>query len=150
MAQDQIKEMKRFKENLNLEYERFSEKLSNDNYVNVESMFFLMTKYVNVHQYAKQIEFELYELMEEVKQLKEQRERFQHNLMYVEVVEDVINSKQTEWEDKTFNNMLVKLVGKDEVYKVFVQDKNTPSIGNKIKFIFNADENKLSNMKILE
>lgn len=86
----------------------------------------------------------------EIRELKEQKKMFHHNLMYVEVVEDVINSKQTEWEDKTFNNMLVKLVGKDEVYKVFVQDKNTPSIGNKIKFIFNADENKLSNMKILE
>jgi hypothetical protein len=149
MAPEQLTELKRFKENLNLQYEEFSKKLSNDNYDKVESMFFLMTKYVSVHQYAKQIEFELYELMEQVKQLTQEKERFQHNLMYVEVVEDIITSKETEWEKKTFNNMLVKLVGKDEVYKVFVQTSNAPVIGSKIKFTFNADENKLASLKLI-
>jgi hypothetical protein len=150
MAPEQLKELKRFKENLNLQYEEFCQKLSNDNYDKVESMFFLMTKYVNVHQYAKQIEFELYELKEQVKQLTQEKERFQHNLMYVEVVEDIINNKETEWDKKTFNNMLVKLVGKEEVYKVFVQTSNAPVIGSKIKFTFNADENKLSQLKLVE
>lgn len=150
MAPEQLTELKRFKENLNLQYEIFSQKLSNDNYDKVESMFFLMTKYVSVHQYAKQIEFELYELKEQVKQLTQEKERFQHNLMYVEVVEDIINNKETEWDKKTFNNMLVKLVGKEEVYKVFVQTSNAPVIGSKIKFTFNADENKLSQLKLVE
>jgi hypothetical protein len=89
------------------------------------------------------------ELQEQVDKLTQQRERFQHNLMYVEVVEDVISTKETEWENKTFNNMLVKLVGKDEVYKVFVQTSNAPVIGSKIKFTFNADENKLSLLKLI-
>jgi hypothetical protein len=70
--------------------------------------------------------------------------------MYVEIVEDIVTSKETEWDGKIFNNMLVKLVDKDEIYKVFVQDVNTPNIGNKIKFLFNADENKLSQLKIIE
>jgi hypothetical protein len=69
--------------------------------------------------------------------------------MYIEVVEDIIISKETEWENKTFNNMLVKLAGKDEVYKVFVQTSNSPVIGSKIKFTFNADENKLSQLKLM-
>jgi len=92
---------------------------------------------------------EVEELREQVKELTQQKERFQHNLMYIEVVEDIIISKETEWENKTFNNMLVKLVGKDEVYKVFVQTSNSPVIGSKIKFTFNADENKLSQLKLM-
>ena len=90
------------------------------------------------------------ELQEQVKELSQQRERFQHNLMYLEVVEDIITCTETEWDNKTFNNMLVKLVGKDEVYKVFVSTSNAPVIGSKINFIFNADENKLSKLKIVE
>ena len=144
MAQEQLTE------NFNLQYEIFSQKLSNDNYDKVESMFFLMTKIMGVHHYANQIEIELYELREQVKQLTQEKERFQHNLMYVEVVEDIITSKETEWDKKTFNNMLVKLVGKEEVYKVFVQTSNAPVIGSKIKFTFNADENKLSQLKLVE
>ena len=102
------------------------------------------------HKYAQEVEKELCELREVVKQLTQQRERFQHNLMYLEVVEDIITCTETEWDNKTFNNMLVKLVGKDEVYKVFVQTSNAPVIGSKIKFTFNADENKLSKLKIVE
>jgi len=89
------------------------------------------------------------ELQEQVDKLTQQKERFKHNLMYVEVVEDIISTKETEWENKTFNNMLVKLVGKDEVYKVFVQTINAPVIGSKIKFTYNADENKLSQLKLI-
>jgi hypothetical protein len=91
----------------------------------------------------------VFTLEKQVKELTQQKERFQHNLMYIEVVEDIIISKETEWENKTFNNMLVKLVGKDEVYKVFVQTSNSPVIGSKIKFTFNADENKLSQLKLM-
>jgi len=101
----------------------------------------------NVHNYSQQVEKELCELIEQVSQ---QKERFQHNLMYVEIVEDIVTSKETEWEGKIFNNMLVKLIGKNEIYKIFVQDNNSPNIGNKIKFLFNADENKLSQLKIVE
>jgi hypothetical protein len=89
-------------------------------------------------------------LEEQVKELTQQKERFQHNLMYVEVVDDIITSDETEWDKKVFNNMLVKLVGKDEIYKVFVQSNNAPIIGSKIKFTFNADENKLSQLKLLK
>lgn len=92
---------------------------------------------------------ELYKLKEKLEKLTQQKEIFQHNMMYVEVVEDVITNKETEWENKTFNNMLVKLVGKDEVYKVFVQTNNSPVSGSRIKFIYNADENKLSKLKII-
>lgn len=97
-----------------------------------------------VFQYKK-----IVELQEQVEQLTQQRERFQHNLMYIGVVEDIITSTETEWDSKTFNNMLVKLVGKDEVYKVFVSTTNAPVIGNTIHFIFNADENKLSKLKVI-
>ncbi len=90
------------------------------------------------------------DLQKQVKELSQQRERFQHNLMYLEIVEDIITSTETEWDNKTFNNMLVKLVGKDEVYKIFVSTSNAPVIGSKINFIFNADENKLSKLKIVE
>jgi len=107
-------------------------------------------EYVNSHKiYHKIVEMQVEDLEEQVKQLTQQKERFQHNLMYIEVVEDIIISKETEWENKTFNNMLVKLVGKDEVYKVFVQTSNSPVIGSKIKFTFNADENKLSQLKLM-
>ena len=102
-----------------------------------------------IHSYSQQIEKELYELKDVVEQLTQQRERFQHNLMYVGVVEDIITSTETEWDNKTFNNMLVKLVGKDEVYKVFVSTSGSPVVGSKIHFIFNADENKLSKLKLL-
>ncbi len=89
------------------------------------------------------------DLQKQIEQLTQQKERFQHNLMYVEVIEDIITNSETEWDNKTFNNMLVKLVGKDEVYKVFVSKSNAPVIGSRIKFIFNADENKLSKLKLI-
>lgn len=101
----------------------------------------------NVYNYSQQVEKELCDLREQINQ---EKKKFQHNLMYVEIVEDIVTSKETEWDGKVFNNMLVKLVDKDEIYKVFVQDVNTPNIGNKIKFLFNADENKLSQLKIIE
>lgn len=101
------------------------------------------------YQNVQYLDNRIKELQEQVDKLTQQRERFQHNLMYVEVVEDVITNKETEWENKTFNNMVVKLVGKDEVYKVFVQTSNAPVIGSKIKFTFNADENKLSQVKLI-
>ena len=110
----------------------------------------LYNRLSGTHKYAKQLEKELYELKDVVEQLSQQRERFQHNLMYIEVVEDIITCTETEWDNKTFNNMLVKLVGKEEVYKVFVSTGNAPVIGSKINFIFNADENKLSKLKIVE
>ena len=106
----------------------------------------LTQQVVSNQNYAHQVEIELNELKE---QLTQQRERFQHNLMYVAVVEDIITSTETEWDSKTFNNMLVKLVGKDEVYKVFVSTTNAPVIGNTIHFIYNADENKLSKLKVI-
>lgn len=110
----------------------------------------LSGRITSTHNYAQLIDNELDELRKIVKQLIQQRERFQHNLMYLEVVEDIITCTETEWDNKTFNNMLVKLVGKDEVYKVFISTTNAPVIGNKIHFTFNADENKLSKLKILE
>ena len=106
---------------------------------------------VNINnQNVQYLNNKINELQEQLDKLTQQRERFQHNLMYVEVVEDVITNKETEWDGKTFNNMLVKLVGKDEVYKVFVQTSNAPVIGSKIKFTFNADENKLSQLKLVQ
>jgi hypothetical protein len=110
----------------------------------------LSGRITSTHNYAQLIDNELDELRKIVKQLTQQRERFQHNLMYLEVVEDIITCTETEWDNKTFNNMLVKLVGKDEVYKVFISTTNAPVIGHKKHFTFNADENKLSKLKILE
>jgi hypothetical protein len=107
----------------------------------------LVEKIFLEQEHIKQVEKELNHLIE---QLTQQKERFQHNLMYVEVVEDIITCTETEWENKTFNNMLVKLVGKEEVYKVFTSKSNAPVIGNKINFTYNADENKLSKLKIVE
>lgn len=110
----------------------------------------LSGRITSTHNYAQQVEKELCDLREVVEQLTQQKERFQHNLMYLEVVEDIITCTETEWDNKTFNNMLVKLVGKDEVYKVFVSTTNAPVIGSKVHFTFNADENKLSKLKIVE
>jgi hypothetical protein len=107
----------------------------------------LVEKIFLEQEHIKQVEKELNHLIE---QLTQQKERFQHNLMYVEVVEDIITCTETEWENKTFNNMLVRLVGKDEVYKIFTSKSNAPVIGNKINFTYNADENKLSKLKIVE
>lgn len=116
----------------------------------LQQVFVKLTKEVVTNYfYAQEIEKELKELKDVVKQLTQQRERFQHNLMYVAVVEDIITSTETEWDNKTFNNMLVKLVGKDEVYKVFVSTNGSPVVGSNIHFIFNADENKLSKLKLL-
>jgi hypothetical protein len=117
--------------------------------INYENVKFLEGKINETHSYSQQIEKELNELKQVFVKLTQQRGRFQHNLMYVEVVEDIITSTETEWENKSFNNMLVKLVGKDEVYKVFISTTNAPVIGNTIHFIFNADENKLSKLKVL-
>jgi hypothetical protein len=103
------------------------------------------------HRYAQEVEKELCELREVVKQLTQRKERFQHNLLYVEVIEEIITNEGTEWEGKQFNNMLVRLVGRpDEVYKIFVSAANTPAVGDSVNFIFNADDNKLSKLRIIK
>jgi hypothetical protein len=71
--------------------------------------------------------------------------------MYIEVIEEIITNKETEWEGKQFTNMLVRIAGRpDEVYKIFVSVANAPSVGDSINFIFNADENKLSKLRIIK
>ena len=45
--------------------------------------------------------------------------------------------------------MEVKLIGRDELYKVFVLKGNKPNIGNKIRFTFDATDNKLKKLKVL-
>lgn len=91
------------------------------------------------------------ELQERVEQLTQRKERFKHNLMYVEVIEQIITNEGTEWDGKQFNNMLVRIAGRpDEVYKIFVSVANTPAVGDSVNFIFNEDENKLSKLRIIK
>jgi hypothetical protein len=71
--------------------------------------------------------------------------------MYIEVIEEIITNVVTEWEGKQFTNMLVRIAGRtDEVYKIFVSVANAPSVGDSVNFIFNADDNKLSKLRIIK
>ena len=109
------------------------------------------TKVNLTFKYAEELDKELCELREEVKQLTQRKERFQHNLMYIEVIEEIITNVGTEWEGKQFTNMLVRIAGRtDEVYKIFVSVANAPSVGDSVNFIFNADDNKLSKLRIIK
>jgi len=78
------------------------------------------------------------------------KNNFIHNFQYVEEISEIIISKEVDWDGKKFNNMLVKLVGCNEVYRIFITVSNSPKAGDKIIFTFNADENKLSKVKLLE
>lgn len=89
------------------------------------------------------------DLYKQITELKEQREIFQHNFQYIGVIETVIEREETEWDGKTHLNMLVQLEGMKEVYNILCAKYKNPKVGDKITFIFNADKNKLMEIRKL-
>jgi hypothetical protein len=140
----ETEELKVIEELLKLHIKVYNKNIEINNTNNKSIMEIIDTN----HRYTQQLEKELNELRE---QLTQRKERFQHNLMYIEVIEEIITNKETEWEGKQFTNMLVRIAGRpDEVYKIFVSVANAPSVGDSVNFIFNADDNKLSKLRIIK
>ena len=77
------------------------------------------------------------------------KEVFKDGNNYTSTIEEIITIEETIWDKKPCLNMEVKLVGRDELYKVFVLKGNKPDAGSKIRFTFDAADNKLKKLKVL-
>jgi hypothetical protein len=77
------------------------------------------------------------------------KEIFKDGFNYTSTIEEIITVEETLWNKNICLNMEVKLIGRDELYKVFVLKGNKPNIGNKIRFTFDATDNKLKKLKVL-
>jgi hypothetical protein len=77
------------------------------------------------------------------------KEVFKDGNNYTSTIEEIITIEETIWDKKTCLNMEVKLVDRDELYKVFVLKGNKPDAGCKIRFTFDATDNKLKKLKVL-
>jgi hypothetical protein len=89
------------------------------------------------------------QVLELKQEQKEEREIFQHNFQYIGVIETVIEREDTEWDGKPNLRMLVQLEGIKEVYNILCAKYKNPKVGDRITFIFNADENKLMKIRKL-
>lgn len=68
---------------------------------------------------------------------------------YQDVIEEIITIEKVDWNNKTCLNLSVKLKSRPELYKTFVLEKNKPRINDKVTFIYNAEEKKLTKLKCL-
>ncbi len=77
------------------------------------------------------------------------KENFKDGSSYTGEILEIVTIEPTEWKNKSFYNLEVKLVGRDELYKVFVLKENKPRPGNRIRFTYQLQDNKLSGLKVL-
>jgi hypothetical protein len=77
------------------------------------------------------------------------KEIFKDASNYTSTIEDIVTIEETSWNNNLYLNMEVKLIGKEELYKIFVLKGNKPNTGNKIRFTFDATDNKLKKLKVL-
>ncbi len=78
------------------------------------------------------------------------KEMFKDGCSYTSTIEEIVSKEETIWDKKTCLNMEVKLVDREELYKIFVLKDNAPLAGFKIRFMFEEKDNKLKKIKILE
>lgn len=76
------------------------------------------------------------------------KENFKEGSSYTGVISEIVTVEQTEWKKKSFLNIELKLVGREELFKVFVLEENKPSNGNKIRFTYQL-EDKLYQIKVI-
>lgn len=98
-------------------------------------------------------------LTNKIKELQEQidnfilppqpKEIFKDASNYTSIIEDIVTIEETIWNNNIYLNMEVKLIGKEELYKIFVLKGNKPYTGNKIRFTYDATDNKLKKLKVL-
>jgi len=91
----------------------------------------------------------LQEQIEDIVIPSQPKETFKDGSNYTSTIEEIITIEETIWDKKTCLNMEVKLVDREELFKVFVMKGNKPNAGNKIRFTFDAADNKLKKLKVL-
>jgi hypothetical protein len=68
---------------------------------------------------------------------------------YQDVIEEIVDTNKINWNNKNCVQLEVKLKGREELYTVFVLEKNAPKVNNRIRFIYSSEDNKLSKLKVL-
>lgn len=76
------------------------------------------------------------------------KENLKRGSSYTGVISEIVTFEETEWKNKKWLNMELKLVGREELFKVFILKGNKPSTGNKIRFTY-QEEDKLYSMKVI-
>jgi hypothetical protein len=90
-------------------------------------------------------------LEERIEQLKDNQpvEQFINGNRYRDVIEEIVTNKKVDWENKIFSQLEVKLRKRPELYKIFVLEKNTPKVNDRITFIYDAEDKKLTKLKCI-
>lgn len=76
------------------------------------------------------------------------KENFKEGSSYTGEILEIVTVEPTEWKNKSFLNIELKLVGRSELYKIFVLKENKPRPGNRIRFTYQL-EDKLYQIKVL-
>jgi hypothetical protein len=77
-------------------------------------------------------------------------EQFKNNCCYSSTITEIVSTQEVKWDNKDFLDLDVKLIGRPEqIFKIFISKKNSVEVGNKIRFTFNEEHNKLSKIKVI-
>jgi hypothetical protein len=97
-------------------------------------------------------------LSNKIKQLQEQidsidvvpqpKENFKEGSNYTAIISEFVTIQETQWKNKDFLNIELKLVGRNELYKIFVLKGSKPRVGDKIRFTYQP-EDKLYQIKVI-
>lgn len=85
----------------------------------------------------------------ELSNISKEREVFLHNFEYIGVIKSIFEIEETQWDNKPFERMVVQLENNIEVYNIFCSKYKKISSGDTVKFRYNADENKLMEIRKL-
>ena len=91
---------------------------------------------------------ELQEVINNITITPQPKENFKEGSSYTGIISEIITIEETKWKNKDFLNLEIKLVGREELFKIFIIKENKLNTGNKIRFTYQL-ENKLYQVKVL-
>jgi hypothetical protein len=112
----------------------------------VESIISLSEKQAIINNFNSIFD-QLKTINKELSKISKDRQVFLHNYEYIGVIKNIIEIEETQWDNKPFERMVVQLEDNIEVYNIFCSKYKKISSGDRIKFRYNADENKLMEIR---
>lgn len=115
----------------------------------------LFKDFENLKTYTLQLDSSCINKIKDIKldiellKLSQPKADFTDGNKYQDILEEIISSEKIEWNNKICLNLIIKLKSRPELYKTFVLEKNKPRINDKVTFIYNAEEKKLTKLKCL-
>jgi len=115
----------------------------------------LLKDFEDLKKFTQQIDNSCYIKIKEINldiadlKLSQPKADFIDGNKYQDVIEEIITIEKVDWNNKTCLNLSVKLKSRQELYKTFILQENKPRINDKVTFIYNAKDKKLTKLKCL-